>query len=71
MIVERAGQYLAVEIKSGSTLSRDQFKGLQFWDRLTGNEGKSVLVYGGDQAQQRHDIKVYPWGEMGALWLPE
>lgn len=68
LIVERGGQHLAVEIKSGSTLSRDQFKGLQFWNELTENEGESALVYGGDQAQQRHDVKVCPWGRMGELW---
>lgn len=69
MVVERNSQFLAVEMKSGSTLSRDQFKGLKFWNELTGNEGQSALVYGGEQAQQRHEIEVVPWQQMDSLWV--
>ena len=49
-------------------MSRDQFKGLKFWNVLTGNEGQSALVYGGEQAQQRHEISVVPWQQMDGLW---
>ena len=69
MVVERNSQFLSVEMKSGSMLSRDQFKGLKFWNELTGNEGQSALVYGGEQAQQRHEISVVPWQQMGSLWI--
>ena len=68
MVVERNSQFLSVEMKSGSTLSRDQFKGPKFWNELTGNEGQSALVYGGEQAQQRHEISVVPWKQMDSLW---
>jgi uncharacterized protein len=65
MIVERAGQHLAVEMKSGSTLSRDQFKGLQFWNALTENEGESVLVYRAIRLGSDMALKPFP----GHRWM--
>jgi hypothetical protein len=67
MVLERSGQFRAVEVKSGQTLSQDQFKGLQFWQELTGNAGKALLVYGGEQAQQRTVAQVVPWRNLAEL----
>jgi hypothetical protein len=67
MVLERGGQFSAVEVKSGQTLSQDQFKGLQFWQELTGNAGKTLLVYGGEQAQQRTVAQVVPWRNLAGL----
>jgi hypothetical protein len=67
MVLERSGQFRAVEVKSGQTLSQDQFKGLQFWQELTGNAGKVLLVYGGEQAQQRTVAQVVPWRNLAEL----
>lgn len=67
MVLERGGQFRAVEVKSGQTLSQDQFKGLQFWQELTGNAGKALLVYGGEQAQQRTVAQVVPWRDLAGL----
>ena len=61
LIIEQGGQFSAVEIKSGMTLSSDQFKGLKYWNVLSSNEGKSILIYGGDQKQQRDTVEVLPW----------
>lgn len=67
MVLERGGQFRAVEVKSGQTLSQDQFKGLQFWQELTGNAGKALLVYGGEQAQQRTIAQVVTWRNLAGL----
>ncbi len=67
MVVERQGQFTAVEVKSGQTLSQDQFKGLHYWQELTGHEGSAALVYGGVTAQQRTGIRVLPWQELAGL----
>ncbi len=64
LVLEHAGQFSAVEIKSGKTLSSDQFKGLKYWNSLSNNEGKSILIYGGDKTQQRDTIEVLPWFSM-------
>lgn len=67
MVLERGGQFRAVEVKSGQTLSQDQFKGLQFWQELTGNAGKALLVYGGEQVQQWIVEEVVPWRNLAGL----
>jgi hypothetical protein len=67
MVLERGGQFRAVEVKSGQTLSQDQFKGLQFWQELTGNAGKTLLAYCGEQAQQREVAQVVPWRNLAEL----
>lgn len=69
MIVERNSNYLAVEMKSGKTLSVEQFKGLKYWNNLTGDEGESVLIYGGEQSSERNGIAVLPWHRAGDFLL--
>lgn len=69
MIVERNSNYLAVEMKSGKTLSTEQFKGLKYWNNLTGDEGESVLIYGGEQSSERNGIAVLPWRRAGDFLL--
>lgn len=41
-----------VEIKSGKTITSDYFKGLDYWQKISGQGGGSV-IYGGDQSQKR------------------
>jgi hypothetical protein len=43
-------------------MSADFFKGLQYWQELTGDSaGNSVLVYGGIENQQRSKGQVVGW----------
>ncbi len=60
------GTYLSpLEIKSGQTINKDYFKGLNFWCRLTGESTqRSWLIYGGDLRQTRSDVTIVPWNEM-------
>ncbi len=62
------GTYLSpLEIKSGQTINRDYFKGLEFWRKLAGETaGKAWLIYGGDSRQTRTDVTVLPWHEIDA-----
>ncbi len=62
----------AVEIKSGRTVNRDFFKGLEYWRKLTGETpGPLWLVYGGEQGQSRSGIGVVPWKELDGVELEE
>ena len=55
----------ALEIKSGQTISKDYFRGLEFWNRLAGETaGHSWLVYGGDNRQIRSNVTALPWHEI-------
>lgn len=61
LIIERNNQFLALDMKSSSTIGAAHFKGLRYWNDLTDNEGQAVLVYGGDQSYQNNGVIVLPW----------
>lgn len=70
LIIEAGEKLLPLEIKSGQTVTRDYFSGLEKWLSLAGDKaGEARLVYGGDEGQNRSGIKVLSWRESG-LVLP-
>ena len=61
-IIEQGNNLLALEIKSGQTISKDFFKGLLYWSKISGiKTADTYLVYGGDQSQERKDGIVKGW----------
>lgn len=66
LVVDDAGQLIPVEIKSGATLSADQFRSLEKWLPLADTK-RGYLVYSGDQAQQRGNIEAVAWRELPRL----
>ncbi len=61
VVVDRAGKLVPVEIKSGKTISSEYFKNLEYWNRLSGSK-QSLVLYGGDQQQQRSSgYAVHNW----------
>ena len=68
-LVLEQGQALApVEIKSGATVSADWLRPLRRWRELAGaTAGRPVIVYGGDQPQQRSDADIVPWRQLARL----
>lgn len=68
LLLEMQGQLRPIEIKSGQTLNRDFFTGLERWCELAGAlAAQPSLIYGGVQAVQRHEVNVYPWTQVGRL----
>lgn len=64
LLIEQAHDLLAIEIKSGQTLKSEAFKGLEFWNQLTGSMG-GLLVYSGSETQKRSSgISVTPWQQL-------
>ncbi len=63
LIIDQGSSLTALEIKSGATVNRDFFKGLEFWRNLTGEKtgGGSGLIYGGDNSSVRNGFRVYAW----------
>ena len=68
IIIDVAGQLVPVEIKSGATLTYDQYAGLQQWMALASG-AIGYLVYAGDQTQQRGGILAVSWREIPNLAL--
>jgi hypothetical protein len=71
VLIEQGATLVPVEIKSGQTLVRDFFSGLERWRRLAGEAaGRPWLVYGGSERQRRTEVEVVPWEgirELGAV----
>ena len=65
-LVLEEGELLApVEIKSGATVASGWLRTLRRWRELAGDAaGRPVIVYGGDQAQQRTDADIVPWRQL-------
>ena len=69
-IIEKANQLLAIEIKSGKTINNDFFKGLKYWQSLSGDKSKnSFLIYGGEQKQKREHGQVLGWNQLDELLM--
>ena len=65
LLLERDGNLVPIEIKSGATLVDDFFSGLRYWLKLAGTpEGAAALVYGGDSSVRRAGINVYSWADL-------
>ena len=70
LLYERGGRRQVVEIKAGTTLGTDQFKGLRYYRKLAANlpmEQDYYLVYGGDERQDRAHGTVLGWRDGRAL----
>lgn len=61
LVAESSHGVAAVEIKSGATVATDFFKGLRYWEKLAGDGGRRILVYGGDRSYERSGVAVRSW----------
>lgn len=68
VIIESGDKLMPVEIKSGKTVNREFFHGLEKWLKLAGDQVYSpVLIYGGDESFNQKGIQVMSWRECGTL----
>lgn len=62
LLIEGPGGLYPVEIKSGQTINASMFDGLNWWNRLSGQDPRlATLIYGGKETHTRLGIKVRPW----------
>ena len=62
VLIDHGNDLSPLEIKSGQTINRDYFKGLDFWHKLAGETaGQAWLIYGGEAKQVRSDVTILPW----------
>jgi len=65
-ILGPAGSPVALEAKSGRTVTHDFFKGTDFWRSLdVEGSSKPIVVYGGDETQRRERTTVLSWRDIG------
>lgn len=70
LLIVSGSDIFPIEIKSGMTITRDYFKGLThfakvFPDHIPRGSG---LVYGGEAAQKRTDVAIFPVYDLHRLW---
>jgi predicted AAA+ superfamily ATPase len=71
IIVDFGGKYMPIEIKSGQTVNRDFFSGLEHWTRLAGDLAIApTLVYGGNQEWSRKGVRVLGWDKSEKILAP-
>ncbi len=56
LIYQKGRQLIPIEIKTSSTLSKDQFKGLEFFQKTTSLDAHSYLIYNGEETQWNPSI---------------
>jgi uncharacterized protein len=68
VIAEVGDRLQPIEIKSGQTLNRDFFTGLERYMALAGTKVVAPsLVYGGKEALERKGIRVWGWHAAGRV----
>ena len=68
VIADYGGRLMPIEIKSGQTLNRDFFSGLERWMALAGDQAFApTLVYGGTETAERRGVRVYGWKAVGEV----
>ena len=69
VITDGGGRLRPIEIKSGQTLNRDSFTGLERWLALAGSQAESpVLIYGGAEDRVHRAVRVLPWNRIHAIF---
>ena len=67
IIIDNFDELIPIEIKSGETITKDYFKGLDYWNNLTGLTGGRI-IYGGSQYQKRsHGVEVIPFASLAEI----
>lgn len=61
-LIEEGGKLKSVEVKSGTTIHQDYFKGLNYYNALSNTPSKdSYLFYGGNNNSKRKEANVLSW----------
>ncbi|MRS02714.1 DUF4143 domain-containing protein, partial [bacterium] len=64
-VFENNEDLVAIEIKSGKTISTSYFDNLTYWQKLAGETGKSsYVVYGGEQSMKTSAGELVSWREL-------
>ena len=67
-LIEKIGRLIPIEIKSGKTLTKDQFKNLIYWNKLSKTDPKkSYVIHGGDSTQKRSYGNLISWKNINSI----
>ncbi|MBC2717616.1 MAG: hypothetical protein HF978_20125 [Desulfobacteraceae bacterium] len=62
VIIDLGARLIPIEVKSGHTIAKDFFKGLNYWATLSHNlSAPVVLIYAGNRSLHHKSTVVYSW----------
>lgn len=64
LIIESNGKTLPIEIKASETMNNSFFDTLEWFARETKNDQEPIVVYAGDQMQERSVGRVVSWNQL-------
>lgn len=68
LVLERGREVALMEIKSGQTVTKQFFQGLNKFARIAGERVRGgVVIYGGERYQPRSDWEAWPLRDLGKL----
>ncbi|MCK5680257.1 ATP-binding protein [bacterium] len=71
IIMEYGTQLLPIEVKSGTTIASDFFKGLKYFRKLVEDRVESAwLIYGGQEKRLQENTAIYGWKSLVDIKLP-
>lgn len=66
VVADVGTKFMPIEIKSGMTINRDFFTGLERWAALAGDQAVApTLIYGGTEGYARQGVRVLGWNAAG------
>ena len=69
LVLDDGSELISVEIKAGSTLTSNYFKGLHYYHQLSGIKNKKrILIFTGKESARYHDIDVYSYFDLERLF---
>ena len=70
LLIDRGGQLIPVEIKSGHTFASDWLRALEKWLEFPENDARNpTLIYGGEDRWKEGTVQVLPWREINRMVL--
>lgn len=68
IVADAGAGLMPIEIKSGQTLNREYFTGLERWVALAGDRAVSpAVIYGGEEVLERQGVRVFGWRDAGRV----
>jgi predicted AAA+ superfamily ATPase len=67
-VFENNAEVVAIEIKSGKTISTSYFENLIYWQKLVGQTGRpGFVVYGGEQSMKTSTGELVSWRDLDLI----
>jgi len=68
LIYDNISHPLAIEIKSGKTISSDYFKGISYWHKISNTTGGTIIYDGSTKQSRSNAINIIPICQINSLY---